>query len=87
MPACKQQEGEITPIVKQEDTITLQDAQHWYTEQLSHQTAVNSKARTTKHIKREPLWKFAQNMYLANGVFVISVPLQYEKGYGLGKGG
>jgi uncharacterized membrane protein YgcG len=87
MPACKQQEREITLIAKQEDTITLQAAQHWYNEQLSHQTAVNSKARTTKYIKREPLWKFAQNIYLANGVFVISVPLQYEKGYGLGKGG
>jgi hypothetical protein len=85
--SCNRQEQEVMPIAEKASSITLQEAQHWFDAELAAQTTVNSKARTIKNIKRVPLWTLAQNIYLTNGMLVISVPLQYEKGYGLGKGG
>jgi hypothetical protein len=85
--SCKRQEQEVMPIADKASSISLQEVQQWFDKELAVETTIISKARVTKNIKREPLWKLAQNSYLANGTLVISVPLQYEKGYGLGKGG
>jgi hypothetical protein len=85
--SCKEQEQEVIPVSEQTNTISLQEAQAWFDEQLSHQTTVNAKARTTKQIRRKPLWASAKAMFLSNGEFVIRVPLQYEKREGLGRGG
>jgi transcriptional regulator GlxA family with amidase domain len=71
--SCKKQEQEIAPMAEQQkdSTITLQEAQHWFDQQLATQTTINSRARTTKNSKREVLWKFAQHTRLVNGTFVL----------------
>jgi hypothetical protein len=83
--SCKQ-EQEVRPVMESLP-LSIEETQLWFNQELASQTTINFKARVAKNIKREPLWKLAQTIYLTNGVFVISVPLQYEKGHGLGKGG
>jgi hypothetical protein len=84
---CNKEEQPV-PDIREIPVLTLEEAKHWFNENESDAPVIiHANGRVAKSIKREPLWKWAENIRLANGILTVSVPLLYEKGQGLGKGG
>jgi hypothetical protein len=86
--ACNREDQPKPDMQEIPSAITFEEAHDWFTghaEDVSITDLANG--RVAKNIKREPLWKWAENLRLTNGTLVVSVPLLYEKGHGLGRGG